>query len=136
MLVLACLAASSRAAMAQFVDVATDNELFAAYCIGALQAGAPTASERSKIEGFRTYLAARGAFTISRSRMASQGLNVAVERGHADGLACDRLRESCTRRCVNAARSAKEPPATCSDTCEVSRCAQPDRCITAAPLPF
>lgn len=86
------LATSMAPAISQQMDIATESEITAAYCIGALRTGFGTSLEQDRIQRFRAFLAARGAFTTARSRASGQGLNIAVERGYADGIACHRHR--------------------------------------------
>lgn len=122
---------------AQIVDLATDSELQAAYCVGVLQTGPKTAKEEAKIGRFKAYLAARGAFTINRSRAQGQGLTLAAETGHSDALACNQRRESCTARCLAAVKGSADEKAHCGVNCEAIACAGPDRCAQDNPeIPF
>jgi hypothetical protein len=124
----------SGSALAQQIDGATDNELFAAYCVGALHSDHPTSSEEAKIQAFRAYLIARGA--TSRSRFATQGLNIAVEQGLAQGKACNQLRESCVTRCITDAKGSIEEARDCNVSCDAYKCEKPDRCLSITQIPF
>jgi hypothetical protein len=96
-------------------DIATDNELFAAYCLGMAQAslGEPNDPRGGKyadtdaaakentsraIARFRAYLIARG-LTTTRSLAANQGVVLSVKRGRTDWPLCRERQKLCVRNC-------------------------------------
>lgn len=109
----AWLLLASTAAWAQpSQDIATDKELFAAYCVGKARADEkheihfpdPKIDEwlnrpiTEEAQSFRNYLIARGYF-YDRSASALLGVNVAVRNGFSDGEACWRDISDCVTRC-------------------------------------
>jgi hypothetical protein len=89
-------------------DVATDNELFAAYCLGMAQAFlqatlhdppaiSPDAFQSTlnrRITRFHSYLVARG-LTTTRSTDALIGTNLSIRRGRADWPVCGEKFKHC-----------------------------------------
>jgi hypothetical protein len=148
-------------AHAQSADVATDKELYAAYCLGVARVHAEWPSIVTKLKGFgfeadrevvegeqqmresldrdisrfRGYLAARGFLSgSSRSRSAATGVQVAIQHGRADAGRCDRRLDTCVKKC-----SLKRPYIPkCATDCgdEENACRESARCFQDDQLPF
>jgi hypothetical protein len=140
-------------------DVATDQELYAAYCLGVTlaQEEMPALTSQLKALGieperwiaegeretkeildrhifrFRGYLAARGLLSGSRSVSAMTGSRLAKERGQADAWRCNAKIESCVKK-YSSQTHAQKYINDCRDeenACRaITRCSQDDR------LPF
>jgi hypothetical protein len=116
-------------ANAQIVpDIATDQELFAAYCTGAIyREKGPAETVR-----FRDYLASRGLFADPRRRslMAIQGINVAAERGAADQNTCKNAHNACLSTCLSRENREMSEVANCAAECTNSdpQCGRVSRC--------
>jgi len=131
---------------------ATDNELFAGYCVGAsdreqefeaykrlpelreVHREMMDRMEREK-ERFRTYLVARG----FGSRMELQAYNAvltAVQRGLADRKVCAAQEAMCARVCDRP--TTIEEMLSCSAKCRANEraCVSVDRCSQPNSLPF
>ena len=140
---------------AQATDIATDRELFAAYCIGATGALAeqPTLKrlgidtpaleqgERKtkeildrELAQFRTYLAARGYLSGSRAGSAVVGVQLAIKRGQSDAGQCFARIDLCVSKC-----SASRPYLPkCTEDCrdDEKACRATARCSRDDQLPF
>jgi hypothetical protein len=137
-------------------QVATDNELYAMYCIGVLfqtteesdQAPPPPASASpgllemlktqrtdtaERLNRFRAYLAARGFLTGSRndSLAVMQGIN---NRGRSESQACSNHMTTCASACL----APQSELIGCIDRCQTSSrvCVSTMRCYQNDGLPF
>lgn len=127
-------------AAAQQPDIATNQEIFAAYCAGVLRTKLGNAPSESKfpetrqrwaqLARYRDYLAARGVLSNQRSPATVQGANLSAERGRLDQLACARQRDTCIDRCL-AKPVDGDQASDCVDICVNSepRCIQVSRCL-------
>jgi hypothetical protein len=143
------LAISSYADAQPMPDVATDQELFAGYCLGvAIQSKAHelktgnasfdasiTRADDEFIEHFREYLEARGLFSGTRSTAAITGIVLARKRGEQDALICDARIAVCAKKCY-------VPGAPYDDKCQNEcdelepSCISTRRCSNLTVLPF
>lgn len=126
---------------AQQPDIATDHEIFAAYCSGVLttQIGnaskdsqfPPTRRKWTQLARYRDYLAVRGVLSGQRSVAAIQGANLSAERGRQDQLACARQRDGCLDRCIAKTKGDMTEVSDCADICARAepRCEQTARCL-------
>jgi hypothetical protein len=144
-------------------EVASDNELYAAYCIGVLQHRAEyeqgladdkqsqdaamrrllqedTKNLNQKLSRFRTYLAVRGFRPRGgRDPQAFTGIQVALQRGQADVQQCDQFSEkTCTPRCPFGLDGDVDAIMKCVVQClaENAACRSSERCLQADNLPF
>lgn len=124
-------------------DVASDNELFASYCLGQVQeatkemppVGDPAIDE--SIQGnflaqttrLQAYLRARGLASGLRSVMANAGVMGAIGRGRADQAECWAHIGQCVKKCRSP--SAYETELKCTSSCrdENSACRSIARCV-------
>src|SRR5262249_18964989 len=141
-------------------QVATDNELFAAYCVGALsETQEPTSPESERyaridpsiarnLEAirklndqtkqrrlrFESYLAARG-FQANRNDQAAAGVKLALQRGRNDGIQCGKSIDACISSCNQI--SEIDLFGKCLAPCGHNDvCASTGRCHKADNLPF
>jgi hypothetical protein len=135
-------------------DVATDQELFAAYCFGVIIAAESDGSFISNIEEtmgrdaaqrqkehlsqkrsrFRGYLLARGLLSGSRSISAMSGARLAKERGQADGPRCAAKIEACATKFASKRPHVQKDVNDCRD--EEDACRASARCYNDDQLPF
>jgi hypothetical protein len=128
------LMAAAPATAQQPIDNASDQELLAAYCTAALR------TSRAAIDGdkrvrFQAYLASRGFFAGRRSYSATNGINVAAERGAKDDRDCSSRITFCLDHC----RTQRQMGMTCDGPCieGAAACSRVVRCATAdRQLPF
>ena len=156
--VILCFAlASGTLAHAQpLPDVATDQELFAAYCLGAYQDQARELADHpslgsevaemdqqikelfeGQISRFRGYLLARGFLSGSRSNSASMGFTLAIARGRADSMRCMARIKMCSQKLCSLQatdRSKCNGLNDCRD--EEPACRSGARCTETDRLPF
>lgn len=135
-------------------QVASDHEIYAGYCMGAL-----TGSKENlpippsdlvdnkvvesykkihrdidqKIERFAAYLTARGFNNAGRNDAATAGVLSAKQRGKADQSACGGVTNRCVLSCNSRDRSM-----TCETRCvnQDQRCRSVQRCEGPDGLPF
>jgi len=149
-----CLTAAANAQ--PLPDVATDEELYAAYCLGVTithqEQPAITSQLKSlgiepdprvaegeqqtkeildrHISRFRGYLAARGLLSGSRSISAMSGARLARERGQADARRCFARIDGCVKKFSSNTYAVED----CSN--EENACRSNDRCFKGDRLPF
>jgi hypothetical protein len=129
-------------------DVASDNELFASYCLGSIQQhtkefpslGDPVIDEQAQrtflvqANRLQAYLRARGLGSGIRSVTASDGVIGAIQRGRADEADCWAHIERCVKKCLSLS-SDYDPtdPAglKCTESCrdENPTCRSVGRCV-------
>jgi len=142
---------AAQAAQAQSVpDVATDQELFAAYCLGSFQQWAKelTSSGNAELDislqpvqrdlmtrtsSLQAYLRARGLTMGIRSLATIQAVVTTIQRGRADETACNRQIEICVQKC--SAVRPYNPKCTHSCRDEEPACRSVARCANAERLP-
>lgn len=124
-------------------DIATDQEIFAAYCSGVLTTeigDAPRNSQfpatrrrRTQLARYRDYLAARGVLSRQRSPATVQGVNLSAERGRLDQVACDQQWGTCLDKCLAEVKGGSDQVSDCANLCLKSepRCEQTYRCSEA-----
>jgi hypothetical protein len=144
------------AVKAQVADLATDRELFAAYCIGATRALAerptlkqlgidagPAVAEGEQetkeildreLARLREYLAARGFLSGSRSGSAGIGVRLAIKRGQSDAARCFAKIDLCVSKCSESGLYRQKCIAECRD--EEAACRTTARCHRDDQLPF
>ena len=143
------LAISSQAGAQPMPDVATDQELFAGYCLGvAIQSKAHelktgmasldasiARTDDEFIEQFRGYIEARGLFSYTRSTTAITGIVLARKRGEQDELNCLARISICTSPCY---RPGAPFDSKCYNECEnlEPSCVATRRCANVTALPF
>jgi hypothetical protein len=134
-------------------DVATDQELFAAYCLGAIIAsqGDGSLSEIETLLGrdfaqqtkerygrkrsrFLGYLTARGLLSGSRSISAMTGARLATERGRADTPRCSAKIAICVEKYASTRPYVQKNVDDCRD--EEDACRTSARCYDDDRLPF
>jgi hypothetical protein len=144
------LAISSYAVAQPIPDVATDQELFAGYCLGvAIQSKAHelktgnasfdasiARADDEFIEHFREYLEARGLFSGARSTAAITGIVLARKRGEQDALICDARFAVCVNKCDVPPH--RIYPDKCMNECDELEpsCISTRRCSNLTALPF
>lgn len=115
-------------------QVATDQELQAAYCVGALIDSRDPIEQQTR-ERLRSYLAARGMLTVVRGPVATNGINLAAQRGNADAKACEPHEKSCTIDCQRQGNATTRCVASCA--LKNPACGRTYRCLDGNPqLPF
>ena len=116
--ILAFILAGALTARAQLSpDIATDEELFAAHCLGMIQAtrsaiisnlrgadvdaifGPIVQGMNDEIARIQTYLVARGLTSPTRSVAAKQGVTLSIERGRTDSSICGAQIDRCVAQC-------------------------------------
>jgi hypothetical protein len=136
-------------------DVATDQELFAAYCLGVIIAAqgdafydvekylGRDAAERQKEylsqkrSRFLGYLTARGLLSGSRSFSATTGTRLANERGRADTPRCSAKRWACVEKYSSEKYVQKDVQKLIEDCRdEEDACRKSARCYDDDRLPF
>ena len=144
------LAISSYADAQPMPDVATDQELFAGYCLGvAIQSKAHelktgnasfdasiTRADDEFIEHFREYLEAHSLFSGARSTVAITGIVLARKRGEQDALICDARVAVCVNKCDVPPH--RLYPDNCINECDEleTSCISIRRCSNLTALPF
>ncbi len=149
-ILVALIFAIPQLAMAQQrpIDIATDQELFAGYCLGAEQqaattdlvTGNPSLDEpikkvrEAQMTRLRGYLQARGFGAIQRDLVANQGVILSIARGKADVLTCNAHIESCVQEC----QKVKPYTIKCATDCRDLNlsCHTISRCYNDNMLPF
>ena len=137
-LTLALIAAVPVATAQQAVDNASDQELLAAYCAVALRTSKEAVDGEKKVR-FQAYLASRGFFAGRRSYSATNGINIAAERGDKDDRACSARIAFCLDHCLaNDKKLDRDEAGTCGPCIEsAAACSRVMRCATAdRQLPF
>ena len=134
-------------------DVATDQELFAAYCLGVIISaqGDGSFSELEALLGrdaaqqtkedysrkrsrFHEYLMARGLQSGSRSSTATGGARLAIQRGQADVPRCNARVGACVTKFASKNPYVQKDVDDCRD--EEDACRKTARCFTDDQLPF
>jgi hypothetical protein len=134
-------------------DVATDQEIFAAYCLGVIIAaqGDGSISEIETLLGrdaaqrqkeslgqkrsrFFGYLTARGLLSGSRSISAMRGARLAKDRGQADGPRCSAKIAACATKYASKRPHVQKSVDDCRD--EEDACRASARCYNDDRLPF
>jgi hypothetical protein len=134
-------------------DVATDQELFAAYCLGAIitARGDGSFSELETLLGrdaaqqtkerysrkrsrFLGYLTARGLLSGSRRISAMRGARLAKERGQADTVRCTAKIDACVTKYGSKRPYVQKNIDDCRD--EEDACRTSARCYDDDRLPF
>jgi hypothetical protein len=133
-------------------DVATDQELYAAYCLGVVVAqGDSPLSEFEDVVGhdavvkekerlsqersrFQGYLAARGLLSGSRSVSSVTGARLAQERGQSDAARCFARINICVAKCSATRPYVHQCTIDCRD--EEGACRANARCFRDDQLPF
>jgi hypothetical protein len=135
-------------------DVATDQELFAAYCLGVIIAaesdgslsetetllGRDAAAQQEKEHysrkrsQFHGYLMARGLLSGSRSTAVMRGARLANERGRADTPRCSAKVRACIEKYSFRKMDDLKLVENCRD--EEDACRKTARCYNDARLPF
>jgi hypothetical protein len=133
-------------------DVATDQELFAAYCLGVIivagqgddlhveeTLGQDAARQQKeylsqKQSRFAGYLTARGLLSGSRSISATTGVRLANQRGRADQPRCSTKVKQCVDKYVSKRPYVQKDINDCRD--EEDACRAIARCYNDDRLPF
>lgn len=120
---------------------ATDNELYAGYCKGAVDAiGQATAETERMSRRFSAYPWATGAMTDTKRRDAVLGIGAAIARGRADQQRCNATMDACSQTILGKPGSPlpKDNRASQLQACISSdpSCPRASRCYTPDPLPF
>ncbi len=138
-------------------QVATDNELYAAYCFSVysemyrqgkeniedlpMQQMANTNREMlqditPQLLRFKSYLAARGLLTGDRSVQTNVGVALAMKRGQSDYVQCSKVSYGCNSSCLQL--SNRDITMKCLEQCVRDNpvCASTARCDKADNLPF
>jgi len=122
-------------------DHASDPEIFAAYCSGALTTQiekVPSndkwpaeAAVRSQLSRFHGYMVARGLLSGHRGPAAVTGVNYAAERGRDDLIACNSAKKQCVDSCLRSATLGTPEFGGCLDACsaKIQQCTSTDRCF-------
>jgi hypothetical protein len=161
--ILAFILGGALAANAQpLSDIATDQELHAGYCLGAIQkldvpspinTGSPKLDADPKINALqnemkrlrddqiarlRDYLAARGLGTGVRSIAANRGLILSIQRGRSDASTCFAHIDRCVAKCSATRPYDSNYISKCTGDCrdQEQACVAIAKCSNLDRLPF
>jgi hypothetical protein len=133
-----------------YSDIATEQELFAGFCLGrSEQELADWLRRKIKLPGFdekleseykeqneklQSYLTARGYQSV-RGPIAKNGVRLAMSRGREDETACVQQIDACLRKCNTPAQNYDQK---CINECRDSNraCRTVARCFDEKYLPF